>query len=220
MGTLLFNNTSLITSSSVEKDLQTLHHRDFYKGKSFKYNNSWEKDTHYFNDEYIIDFITFDNVVFACKKSHLATESNKPIVDWSDADNPTIDSEYWEIALVSKSIQSENTDYELLTKKSEYLYEIYYRDIDYNAIDNSVPTTGACSVLSIDRFVGRNYDWLDGYTAIFTVHTPKSDKYNEVYEKNTAPLIDFYENQNKLKKINGDGPTAKDVFANLEKLLF
>ena len=31
--------------------------RDFYRGTSFKMAGAWTPDTHYFNDEHIIDFV-------------------------------------------------------------------------------------------------------------------------------------------------------------------
>lgn len=41
----------------------------------------------------------------------------------------------------------------------------------------------------------------------------------DVYNKNTAPLIDYYKKQGKLKKVFGAEPTAKEVFNNLDKLI-
>ena len=41
----------------------------------------------------------------------------------------------------------------------------------------------------------------------------------EVYEQKTAPLIDYYSNQNKLEKVDGSAPSPKEVFNNLQKLV-
>lgn len=41
----------------------------------------------------------------------------------------------------------------------------------------------------------------------------------DVYNKSTAPLIDYYEKQGKLKKVFGAEPTAQDVFNNLDKFI-
>lgn len=41
----------------------------------------------------------------------------------------------------------------------------------------------------------------------------------DVYNKNTAPLIDYYSMQNKLEKVNGDAPTPQAVYENLKKLI-
>ena len=41
----------------------------------------------------------------------------------------------------------------------------------------------------------------------------------EVYEQKTAPLIDFYENQGKLARVNGAAPSAEAVFEELKTLI-
>lgn len=41
----------------------------------------------------------------------------------------------------------------------------------------------------------------------------------QVYEQNTAPLIKYYEKENKLVKVDGSPSTPKEVFENLEKVL-
>lgn len=57
------------------------HSRDFYKGTSFKMSGVWAPNTHYFNDEYIVDFVTFVDpetkvgVLLSCNKSHLSTKN-------------------------------------------------------------------------------------------------------------------------------------------------
>lgn len=54
--------------------------RDFYKGTSFKMKGIWDPGTHYFNDEYIIDYVAYEGALLACKRSHLAEHSNRPIL--------------------------------------------------------------------------------------------------------------------------------------------
>lgn len=41
----------------------------------------------------------------------------------------------------------------------------------------------------------------------------------EVYEQKTAPLIDFYENQGKLARVNGAAPSPEAVFEELKTLI-
>ena len=78
-----------INTSSYQVD----HTRDFYRGHSFRYCKKWQNGVHYINDNYITDFVIVDNIMFACEKSHLSSEANRPALDG--------DSEYWSIALVS-----------------------------------------------------------------------------------------------------------------------
>ena len=41
----------------------------------------------------------------------------------------------------------------------------------------------------------------------------------EVYEQKTAPLIDYYSQQNKLEKVDGSASSPQEVFENLQKLV-
>ena len=52
--------------------------RDFYKGTSFKMSGEWIEGTHYFNDEYIVDFISFEGALLSCTRSHISTATTKP----------------------------------------------------------------------------------------------------------------------------------------------
>lgn len=51
---------------------------DVYKGTSFKFSGPWSANTHYFNDEYIIDFVSDGGSLWACQRSHLSTEAQRP----------------------------------------------------------------------------------------------------------------------------------------------
>ena len=57
---------------------QMYHSRDFYKGTSFKISE-WKLNTHYYSDEYIIDFVSLDGCLLFCKRSHVSNEETKPI---------------------------------------------------------------------------------------------------------------------------------------------
>lgn len=54
--------------------------RDFYRGTSFKMAGAWTPDTHYFNDEHIIDFISCEGALLYCLRGHLSSEWNKPML--------------------------------------------------------------------------------------------------------------------------------------------
>lgn len=48
--------------------------RDFNKGKSFRYSFEWNSNGHYFNDEYVQDFISLDGKMYVCIKSNVGIE--------------------------------------------------------------------------------------------------------------------------------------------------
>lgn len=52
--------------------------RDFYKGTSFKMAGEWMTNTHYFNDEYIVDFVSFEGALLSCIRSHTSSSLNMP----------------------------------------------------------------------------------------------------------------------------------------------
>ncbi len=58
--------------------------RDFYRGTSFKMAGAWTPDTHYFNDEHIIDFISCEGALLYCLRGHLSSEWNKPNLIYKD----------------------------------------------------------------------------------------------------------------------------------------
>lgn len=57
------------------------HSRDFYKGTSFVMSGNWTPNIHYFNDEYITNFVSFIDpetkigVLLACNKSHISSKN-------------------------------------------------------------------------------------------------------------------------------------------------
>lgn len=48
------------------------------KGTSFKFLGNWTKNIRYLNDEYYIHFVALDGSLWACKKTHISNDSNKP----------------------------------------------------------------------------------------------------------------------------------------------
>lgn len=70
--------------------------RDFYRGTSFKMAGAWTPDTHYFNDEHIIDFISCEGALLYCLRGHLSSEWNKPNLIYKDDTIVGVESNpYW-----------------------------------------------------------------------------------------------------------------------------
>lgn len=57
--------------NSIQRD-RILESRDFYKGKSFNYSE-WTSGRKYFNNDYIIDFVSYNGALYACKYDHFST---------------------------------------------------------------------------------------------------------------------------------------------------
>lgn len=75
-----------------------LDSNDFYKGKSFNFAGSWTPGLYYHNDEYCVDFVSYDGVMLACKKSHQSHSQTEPKIEWIDS-KPVITSNYWNIVM-------------------------------------------------------------------------------------------------------------------------
>ena len=51
---------------------------DVYRGKSFHYAGDWTIGQVYSNDEYQVDFVTYDGKLWACYRSHQAEPTYFP----------------------------------------------------------------------------------------------------------------------------------------------
>lgn len=87
--------------NDIQKD-RILESREYYKGKSFNFAQSWHSGIYYFNDSNVTDFVVYDNVLLACKKSHLSNSQTIPTIIY-DQENPLqpigVKSEYWSFVL-------------------------------------------------------------------------------------------------------------------------
>lgn len=68
----------------------------FFKGKSFNYVGKWEPSIRYFSDEYIVDFVSFENCFLACKHSHTSNEDSKPVLIYDEHGLPySVEGDCW-----------------------------------------------------------------------------------------------------------------------------
>lgn len=109
-------NTNNIKNTS----FGVFHSRDYYKGKSFHYAGEWTQGTHYFSDDYNVDFITKDNCLLACAKGHLSDLDNEP-KDFIYDENGYIigiTSKYWNFVLCGLKGKGQNGEsaYEIAVK--------------------------------------------------------------------------------------------------------
>lgn len=75
------NNITPLTDLTNSREYYGMYNsRDFYRGTSFKMSGYWTPNTHYFNDEYIVDFVAWDGALLSCVRSHISSESNRPVV--------------------------------------------------------------------------------------------------------------------------------------------
>lgn len=78
--------------------------RDLYKGKSFNMSGEWKAGTHYFNDESLQDFISYNGVLLSCNKTHIATINTMPEIIYRDENGTQVpeglsNTTYWNFVL-------------------------------------------------------------------------------------------------------------------------
>lgn len=92
-------NRNIQDNIDSDRYYQMITSRDLYKGTSFKVNE-WKEDTHYFNDANIIDFIYFEGCLLVCKRSHVSSEANKPVLVFDNGNPINVeDNIYWDLAI-------------------------------------------------------------------------------------------------------------------------
>ena len=110
----------------------------FERGHSFNWAGQWADGKYYFNDEYVTDFITYGSCTLACRKNHISSEENKPVIIYDSQTNTPIGVEgtFW--SFVNTSINRDmfqfvtQAEYQILVDKGliqpNVLYFIYEED--------------------------------------------------------------------------------------------
>lgn len=89
--------------------------RSFYKGTSFRCTE-WCLETHYFNNEDFIDFVSYKGALFRCTRSHISSVDNEPsLVINNNLIVGINDSPVWEFIMGGGSIETGqlNIDFKL-----------------------------------------------------------------------------------------------------------
>ena len=100
--------------------------RSFYKGTSFRCTE-WCVDTHYFNNEDFIDFVSYKGALLRCTRSHISSVDNEPsLVINNNLIVGINDSPVWEFVMGGGSIETGqlNIDFKL---EDDHLWVFYER---------------------------------------------------------------------------------------------
>ena len=128
----------------------------------------------------------------------------------------------------SRPVRTSNRPtYRSLFKKANYLYDLTYDTIDYDFANEYFKTkapalNGGCSCIRKDGLIGRNYDWLDNYDAVFALHTPATQGFHAVLgvagSLMTVQEVDSHEMTDDYKLLPfylQDGGNDKGLFAEI-----
>lgn len=81
----------------------TKHMEPYYKGRSMNYVGTWTEGTRYFSDEFVVDFVSFEGCLLACKQTNTAQVDTIPVIQYNDHNVPIglMDSTYWQFVMPS-----------------------------------------------------------------------------------------------------------------------
>lgn len=99
--------------------------RSFYKGTSFRCTK-WCLETHYFNNEDFIDFVSYNGALLRCTRSHVSSSENEPFLIIENGNVIGIENTpVWEFVMGGAST-SEDTELNVTFKvENEHLFVSY-----------------------------------------------------------------------------------------------
>ena len=103
----------------------------FERGHSFNWAGAWKTNTHYFNDQYVTDFIVYDGCILVCRKNHLSTTPPEIILD-ANRRPADVSTPYWEF--VVDTVKSNPLDI------SDITYDEQNKELSINYIDGRSDT--------------------------------------------------------------------------------
>lgn len=71
----------------------------FEKGRSFNWAGKWASGKYYTNDEYVTDFVVYENAILVCRKSHLTSDKLEPKLVLLNGKVADVDSPYWDLVV-------------------------------------------------------------------------------------------------------------------------
>ena len=126
--------------------------REFNKGKSFEFNE-WKSLTKYSNDDFKQDFVTYNNALLACKRTHVSENPPKLIYNTSNGNVIGVESSEWQFVFAS-GINYNNYYFDDL---SEGMFKdgLVYRSDDNTIYATSDALTTEPIVVNVD--LGTNF---------------------------------------------------------------
>lgn len=71
-----------------------------YQGQIFEYLGPWSIGKEYYSTEYRLSFVSFENTLLVCNKTHKSTSNLKPIIEKDASGKPiSVSNIYWDIVL-------------------------------------------------------------------------------------------------------------------------
>ena len=139
--------------------------REFNRGRSFSFTK-WAPLTKYSNDDFEQDFVTYNNALLACKRSHESLEEPKLIYDYNNGAVIGVNSDVWEFVFAS-SIQYNNFYFDKINS------DIYGSGINFDGTTNKLYATSQAITtdpISVNIDLGTNFSKGDIIPAGTSIH--------------------------------------------------
>ena len=73
-----------------------------YFGKSFEYEGVWEPGKMYYNDTHRTSFVSYNNYLLACNKTHESSSETEPVIIYDEDTAKGVENIFWKLVLTAE----------------------------------------------------------------------------------------------------------------------
>lgn len=73
-----------------------------YFGKSFEYEGVWEPGKMYYNDKHRTSFVSYNNYLLACNKTHESSSETEPVILYEGDTAKSVENIFWRLVLTAE----------------------------------------------------------------------------------------------------------------------
>lgn len=130
----------------------------FERGHSFNWAGKWKEGKYYYNNEYVTDFVVYENAILVCRKDHLSAKELEPELVITGGKISDVRSPYWEFIVASSGgdlFTIQNITYDESTKSIIIDYGDGKTDSFYLSITDTSINIGSVTPTDTEKL------WLD-----------------------------------------------------------
>ena len=85
-----------------------------YFGKSFEYEGVWEPGKMYYNDKHRTSFVSYNNYLLACNKTHESSSETEPVILYDGNTAKGVENIFWRLVLTAEVGNVDNVEKALI----------------------------------------------------------------------------------------------------------
>ncbi len=123
-----------------------------YQGQIFEYLGPWAEGKKYWCDEYRLSFVSFENTLLVCNKSHTSSSELKPVIKTDETGKPvSVKNTYWDIVLYGVNSTPEVEQLEKIVIQLQEKVSVIQTDISsLEEVTGSISKTVISNTQNID----------------------------------------------------------------------